>query len=63
MAINTNNITAQMRKGFLEYCILLILKKKKLHLRYHYRVEGSKTHCGRRNIVSSAYTSEKQRIT
>lgn len=31
MAINTNNITAQMRKGFLEYCILLILKKKEAY--------------------------------
>ena len=31
MAINANNITAQMRKGFLEYCILLILKKKEAY--------------------------------
>lgn len=26
--MNITNITSQMRKGFLEYCILLILKKK-----------------------------------
>jgi PadR family transcriptional regulator PadR len=26
--INTENIKAQMRKGFLEYCILLIINKK-----------------------------------
>ena len=32
MAINTNNITAQMRKGFLEYCILLILRKNTLDI-------------------------------
>ena len=28
MAINTDNIKSQMRKGFLEYCILLIIDKK-----------------------------------
>ena len=28
MAINTENIKSQMRKGFLEYCILLIIDKK-----------------------------------
>lgn len=27
-SINVENIKSQMRKGFLEYCILLILKKK-----------------------------------
>jgi len=26
--MNADNITSQMRKGYLEYCILLILKKK-----------------------------------
>ena len=28
MAINTENIKSQMRKGVLEYCILLIIDKK-----------------------------------
>ena len=28
MNINTENIKSQMRKGYLEYCILLILNKK-----------------------------------
>lgn len=28
MEINTENIKSQMRKGYLEYCILLILEKK-----------------------------------
>lgn len=28
MAISTENITSQMRKGILEYCILLIINKK-----------------------------------
>ena len=28
MAVNSDNIKSQMRKGFLEYCILLILKKQ-----------------------------------
>ena len=28
MAVNSDNIKSQMRKGFLEYCILLILKEK-----------------------------------
>lgn len=28
MEINTENIKSQMRKGYLEYCILLILDKK-----------------------------------
>ena len=31
MSINTDNITSQMRKGFLEYCILLILKNKEAY--------------------------------
>ena len=26
--MNADNIKSQMRKGYLEYCILLILKKK-----------------------------------
>ncbi|MDD3406255.1 MAG: PadR family transcriptional regulator [Sphingobacteriia bacterium] len=29
--MNTDNITSQMRKGFLEYCILLILKNKEAY--------------------------------
>lgn len=28
MSFNSENIKSQMRKGYLEYCILLILKKK-----------------------------------
>lgn len=28
MAVNSENIKSQMRKGYLEYCILLILNKK-----------------------------------
>lgn len=28
MAVNSENIKSQMRKGFLEYCILLILSRK-----------------------------------
>lgn len=28
MANSTDNITSQMRKGFLEYCILLLINKK-----------------------------------
>lgn len=28
MMINADNIKSQMRKGYLEYCILLVLKKK-----------------------------------
>lgn len=28
MSVNVDNIKSQMRKGYLEYCILLILKKK-----------------------------------
>ena len=31
MGINSDNIKSQMRKGFLEYCILLILKKKEAY--------------------------------
>lgn len=31
MSINTENISSQMRKGFLEYCILLIIKKKEAY--------------------------------
>lgn len=32
MAISTDNITSQMRKGFLEYCILLIINKKPVYV-------------------------------
>ncbi len=31
MDINTENIKSQMRKGYLEYCILLILNKKEAY--------------------------------
>ena len=31
MAVSSENIKSQMRKGFLEYCILLILKDKKAY--------------------------------
>jgi len=30
--MNVDNIKSQMRKGFLEYCILLILKKKSAYV-------------------------------
>lgn len=31
MDLNTDNIKSQMRKGMLEYCVLLILKNNKLY--------------------------------
>ena len=32
MAISTENVTSQMRKGILEYCILLIINKKPVYV-------------------------------
>ncbi len=32
MPINSENIKAQMRKGFLEYCILLVISKKPVYV-------------------------------
>ena len=32
MAINAENVKSQMRKGYLEYCILLIIAKKPMYV-------------------------------
>lgn len=32
MAINAENVKSQMRKGYLEYCILLIISKKPMYV-------------------------------
>ena len=32
MAINAENVKSQMRKGYLEYCILLIIAKKPVYV-------------------------------
>ena len=61
--MNTENAKAQMRKGILEYCILLILSKEFLLCKRHNKgTQGSKTDSGGRDIVSTANTSEECRI-
>ena len=48
MDINTENIKSQMRKGYLEYCILLILKKKAYAKRHYQGAERCQVNsCGR----------------
>ena len=50
-----DNLKSQMRKGMLEYCILLVLKKKTMYT--------TETDCCGRNRISDSVTHEEQRTS
>ena len=51
--MNVDNVKSQMRKGMLEYCILLLL---------HREAEGSQVDCGGGDALSLAYKVEERRV-
>lgn len=59
--MNVDNVKSQMRKGMLEYCILLaIAQGAALCFGYYSEIERSPAHRGRRNALSVAYPVEKR---
>ena len=59
--MNVDNVRSQMRKGMLEYCILLLLHKEPIIcFGYHSKIERSPAHCSRRDALSAAYPAEKR---
>ena len=51
--MNVDNVKSQMRKGMLEYCILLLLHREASYASRHYaEAEGSQTDSGGRYTLS-----------
>lgn len=59
--MDVNNVKSQMRKGMLEYCIMLLLHKEPgLCFGYYTETEGSAAHCGGRYALSAAHPFEER---
>ena len=56
--MNVDNVRSQMRKGMLEYCILLLLHKEPSYAWISFKIERSLAHCSRRDALSAAYPAE-----
>ena len=54
--MKVDNVKSQMRKGMLEYCIMLLLHKEPA---YASEVKRSSTDCGGRYLVSIADAFKK----
>ncbi|MCS2700493.1 PadR family transcriptional regulator [Phocaeicola vulgatus] len=54
--MNVDNVRSQMRKGMLEYCILLLLHKEPSYASdIIQKLKEALAHCSRRDALSAAY--------
>ena len=59
--MDVNNVKSQMRKGMLEYCIMLLLHKEPAYASdIIAETEGSAAHCGGRYALSAAHPFEER---
>lgn len=59
--MNVDNVRSQMRKGMLEYCILLLLHKEPSYASdIIQKLKEARLHCSRRDALSAAYPAEKR---
>lgn len=59
--MNVDNVKSQMRKGMLEYCILLLLHRVCLFFRHYPEAERGPADCGGRHALSVADPPEERR--